>query len=367
MVSQKLKSYEKWAEVNGVIWNRSKVDIVENETGSWGIFAKDDVKEGESIAYVSGNGILSASDCEIADILKQCGYGGGLALTIAVLYEFCIQKKSKWHGYFQSLPALEPIPLFWPDHILETVGDRKFIRRTLASRKDTESDWEDEVKILNDTFPLRIGAHVGDRWTLDNFRRCAAWVSSRAFFVDERRGDAIVPFADIFNHKSSVVALNDQFEVAELARGCDSGNESEGDEEEEEEEDEKEEEEEDEKEEEKEEKDGHHHDHACHKGDCCNHHHHHHRNQEEEEETNENLEEKYRKLDNSSTPQIPQSFVNRRNTAEAFWRRSLSHDPSAVSSVSTAPMGRRGKAFQVGESLKVELSERWKRWEEKGM
>ncbi len=36
---------------------------------------------------------------------------------------------------------------------------------------------------------------------MEDFRVCASWVASRAFFVDGWHGTAMVPLADVFNHK----------------------------------------------------------------------------------------------------------------------------------------------------------------------
>lgn len=40
-----------------------------------------------------------------------------------------------------------------------------------------------------------------DLCSLDRFRVAASWVASRSFHVDAWHGDAMVPLADIFNHK----------------------------------------------------------------------------------------------------------------------------------------------------------------------
>uniref|UniRef100_A0A1D2ADH4 SET domain-containing protein n=2 Tax=Auxenochlorella protothecoides TaxID=3075 RepID=A0A1D2ADH4_AUXPR len=66
------------------------------------------------------------------------------------------------------------------------------------------------------------------------FQAAASLVASRAFKVDDAVGDAMVPLADVFNHKASVVALSDQYAVYEGGEGEDSSDDSDSDADEEE-------------------------------------------------------------------------------------------------------------------------------------
>lgn len=73
-----------------------------------------------------------------------------------------------------------------------------------------EEDFSSHLQPLPRRHPRRLQAAF---WTLDNFKRAASWVASRAFGVDSWHGDAMVPLADIFNHKASVVDLARGYEV----------------------------------------------------------------------------------------------------------------------------------------------------------
>ncbi len=82
--------------------------------------------------------------------------------------------------------------------------------RLHAFRQATASDFEARVLPLAGRYPHRVRA---PHFTLQNFRRAAAYLASRGFCVDEEHGDSMVPFADIFNHKAAVVAPGADYEV----------------------------------------------------------------------------------------------------------------------------------------------------------
>lgn len=83
--------------------------------------------------------------------------------------------------------------------------------RAAADRETMRSDFDTEV------LPL-LGRHAGrlnaDCWTFDAFLAAASWVSSRSFGIDSYHCDSLVPLADVFNHKVSVVELGEGMEVA---------------------------------------------------------------------------------------------------------------------------------------------------------
>lgn len=51
----------------------------------------------------------------------------------------------------------------------------------------------------------------------------ASWVASRSFYVDRTHGIALVPLADVFNHKAAVVSLAGDFQIVELGEGTQPG------------------------------------------------------------------------------------------------------------------------------------------------
>jgi SET domain-containing protein 6 len=59
-------------------------------------------------------------------------------------------------------------------------------------------DFDSLLLPLLKRYPRRL---TPGAWTFSAFCRAASWVASRAFFVNEWHGQALVPLADAFNHK----------------------------------------------------------------------------------------------------------------------------------------------------------------------
>ena len=159
----------------------------------------------------------------IAKDLELEGLSGGLGLTTAVMMERALAGASQWSGYFDSLPASAPLPVFWPDV-------------DVAALSGTELDGAPagELDALADDYRMHVAPFLRQRFIATGapslhvrggtvsscqlakaarlcdfaaFARAASLVSSRAFHVDEWHGDAMVPFADVFNHRSAVIVL----------------------------------------------------------------------------------------------------------------------------------------------------------------
>ncbi|KAG1672800.1 hypothetical protein FOA52_002788 [Chlamydomonas sp. UWO 241] len=226
-----------------ISWDGGAISFVGPEPGDFGVYAAADVPEGAVLCTIPKSALLSVKNSEAAGLLEAEAMRGGLGLIVAVMYERAMGAKSKWHGYLSSLPPREYVPLFWSDEELALLEGTELEGRALEDREVTEEDFDDNVAHLAQKYGLPKSS-----WRLHDFHVAASWVASRAFYVDSYHGTAMVPLADLFNHKPSVVALTEEFEVAEVADGSDGDDvdddeEEEGGEEEEEEEEEAEEEE----------------------------------------------------------------------------------------------------------------------------
>ncbi|PSC69948.1 SET domain-containing [Micractinium conductrix] len=172
--------------------------------------ATRDIAEGEGLCTIPKAACLSIRTTQLADIIEEEELGGGLGLVLAVLHEMSLGEESTWHGYFRALPPREYLPLFWSDAQLKWLQGTELEGRVAADRAAAAEDFEDHVLPLLQKYPGRLR---DDFITLGNFHVAASFVASRAFGVDEWHGDAMVPLADIFNHKASVVELGEGYEV----------------------------------------------------------------------------------------------------------------------------------------------------------
>ncbi|KAI8340528.1 hypothetical protein BC941DRAFT_222226 [Chlamydoabsidia padenii] len=115
------------------------------------------------------------------------------------MYELSQGKESPWYGYLQSLPTCEDLPIFWSD------ADKAFFKGTEMEHavendlQDLKDDYQEIVVPLIAKYPDIFPA---DDFSMDVFQKVTTLVSSRAFEVDTYHENAMVPFADIFNHRS---------------------------------------------------------------------------------------------------------------------------------------------------------------------
>ncbi|KAG2499786.1 hypothetical protein HYH03_002083 [Edaphochlamys debaryana] len=187
----------------------------------WDIIAVTDVPEARVLATIPRSTVLSARNSGLADVLRAERLGGGLALVAGVMYEAARGPQSKWYGYLASLPYREFVPAFWGDVQLRRLRGTDIEEKAPADREAMAADFAAHLAPLLQRYPARLGP-LREGWTLDAFMRAASWVASRAFYVDEAHGDALVPLADVFNHKAARVDLRgggwaEGFVVAEHA------------------------------------------------------------------------------------------------------------------------------------------------------
>eukprot|EP00466_Bigelowiella_natans_P018978 jgi/Bigna1/79704/fgenesh1_pg.64_\ len=216
---------QKWLRENGVYWNASKLEIRSHVRGlsvcyvmlkivtlCWvvfpiavattglaiGVFAKADIVEGELIGRVPKKACLSVNTTSVSHILEAEGLRGQLGLIIAVLHEWTLEANSTWNPYFQALPRFHSIVSAFNPACLGT----GLIQRADEDIQDLEDDFDSVVVPLVEKYNTTFNEEM---FSLQNFKRAATWISSRAFQVDTDVGDGMVPFGDLFNHKLAVV------------------------------------------------------------------------------------------------------------------------------------------------------------------
>lgn len=217
----------------GISWDSSAITLVDAGTVpcsglALGIIAARDVKEGDELCSIPKAACISPLTSSIADIIEAEELGSGLGLVVAVMHEASLGKESKWAGYFAALPPREYMPMFWSKEELESLKGTELEQLTSKDLDDISEDFTTHVAPLLEKYPGRLHS---EGWTLGKFHIAASWVASRAFGIDDEHGDGMVPLADVFNHKASVVDLAPGYAV----NGAESSSDDELEEEEEEE------------------------------------------------------------------------------------------------------------------------------------
>ncbi|KAF8061932.1 davT [Scenedesmus sp. PABB004] len=216
-----------WFREAGVWLNPARVELRRGVPGvsgpGLGVFARADagVPEGALLGFIPRAAILSPRTAALARVLEAERLGGGLALAVAVMHEASLGAESKWAGYLASLPPREYLPLFWAPDELALLQGTALEGAADEDRRDTADDYDTHVAPLLVRHPHAF-PHP-ERCGLEQFRVATSWVASRSFHVDAWHGDAMLPLADIFNHKASLVLLEDGWEVAEDADAAAAG------------------------------------------------------------------------------------------------------------------------------------------------
>jgi len=191
-----------WFEKVGITYDKEYLDIDYHIRGTGdglGILALKDIPLNTIVCKIPKSAILSVKTSSITKIIEESLLNGGIGLTVALMYEIGIGEKSRWYGYIQSIPKKEPLPMFWDDESYRHLAGTELEKSAKEDYELLKSDFETIVLPLTETYP---DTFTKDICTLENFLNASSLVSSRAFQVDNYHGDAMVPLADIFNHKT---------------------------------------------------------------------------------------------------------------------------------------------------------------------
>eukprot|EP00803_Ostreobium_quekettii_P011645 evm.model.scf_1036.4 EVM.evm.TU.scf_1036.4 scf_1036:33587-35801(+) len=204
---------EAWLRQAGVWWDEELMRIcgsAEAPSGfAMGVVATTDIPEGTSLCTIPKRAVLSIKTTGIADLIEQSDIRGGLALTVAVMYEIALGRESPWFGYLETLPSREYLPIFWPREDLQLLKGTDLEGRAGKDMELTRDDYESVVPFISQ-HPDRFSNLTMD---LKAFREAASLVASRAFIIDKEHGDAMVPLADLFNHKAAILHFSSEYIV----------------------------------------------------------------------------------------------------------------------------------------------------------
>ena len=207
-----LAPLERWFAQLGI--NYDGLSIVCGN-GSYGtsVIATRDFAANEVLASIPKHAILSirTTSCAAAldGLLRGNDVSESSALNVAVAYERALGSRSRWHRYLDAIAAAEPLPFLWPKperaRLLAGTGIEELVRR---KRRELEREFHHAVRCLADQGERTLCAGL----QLQGYLAAASLTSSRAFYVDSWHGEALVPFADLLNHKAALLPVDAQVE-----------------------------------------------------------------------------------------------------------------------------------------------------------
>ncbi|KAJ1728489.1 hypothetical protein LPJ61_004008 [Coemansia biformis] len=214
-----------WLQENKVTFNEEAIAIVARRparSGSsnivsadgFGVVAQRDLIEEEPLVVIPKSAVISPATSALANVFEDEELGGGLALTIAVMYELALGTASPWHGYLQSLPRCADIPLVWDAESRKWLAGTDVAKCVTKDEENLHDDFGVLQRLIAD-HPAMFRSQNGISWdSFACFLDVSSLVSSRAFMVDDYRGNSMVPFADIFNHLSAGANVHIESEEA---------------------------------------------------------------------------------------------------------------------------------------------------------
>ncbi|KAJ3281287.1 hypothetical protein HDU79_010864 [Rhizoclosmatium sp. JEL0117] len=160
------------------------------------------------IGTVPKTACLSARNSGISNLIEEAGFTGTLALSIALLFERSQLHQGNgtpWSSYIASLPTHAQTPLFWDAESTKLLSPTDL---TIEEDKSClDSDFDEHVFPFIESHPIVFPRRSAGVWR-EEFMECITIVTSRAFLVDAFHGEALVPFADLFNHKSGAETIH---------------------------------------------------------------------------------------------------------------------------------------------------------------
>lgn len=91
-----------WFKEHGIVWNEDLLEIrgglPATGGGGLGVYARKLISDGDLLCEIPKASILSVKTTSIADILEDSKIAGGLGLTIALMHEHTLGRKSQWYS-----------------------------------------------------------------------------------------------------------------------------------------------------------------------------------------------------------------------------------------------------------------------------
>lgn len=195
-----------WLKELGV--SEPRVSIKNFGESGFGCIAKKPIKAGEDIFRLPENFTVSSIDVANHPIISSVAEGSddlvGLSLWLMVERS---SPSSPWTPFLGSFPESTLSPLLWEE------GERERLLRgspILADVKERVRILEQKFESLKNThfdrFPEKFSPEI---FNLQNFKKSFAVVLSRVIYLPSLDILALVPLADMVNHKSGCGAVTD--------------------------------------------------------------------------------------------------------------------------------------------------------------
>ncbi|PWA02683.1 hypothetical protein BB558_001178 [Smittium angustum] len=169
----------------------------------FGVISIDKINEEDILVTIPKSALISSKTSPLTNIFEEESIAGEFALTVAVMFELSSGKNSPFWGYLQSLPYCVDVPLLWTKEEQNYLIGTDAYMLIVKDKERLKTSFE-VLNLLTKKYPYIFANNPGNiEWnSFEEYLRVNSLVTSRSFKVDDFRGDCMVPFADLFNHKS---------------------------------------------------------------------------------------------------------------------------------------------------------------------
>ncbi|PIA47191.1 hypothetical protein AQUCO_01400106v1 [Aquilegia coerulea] len=200
-MSRRLRAFKRWMNSQKLEWSSTTLELVDNGIEE-GILVKAicDLNEGDVIAKIPKNACLTIKTSAAREMIEDAGLAGSLGLSVAVMYEKSLGEESLWSGYLQLLPDRECVPLVWTlDEVDKFLAGTELHKIVKDDKALMYEDWKECIFPLIESGPMQLDPKY---FGAEQYFAAKSLVFSRSFEIDDYHGYGMVPFADLFNHKT---------------------------------------------------------------------------------------------------------------------------------------------------------------------
>lgn len=236
-MDSRLLQFETFLREIGIKFDKKAISFVKSNVQGYGVEASVDIPKGKVVATIPKTAVLSV---ETASLWKEINKGEKFPpqlqssaaeskddaeessehhprdrwcpplfqLPAAALFEALRGTESPWYRYISIFPtslAEIGVPMAESDEKISQVFQGTAIDKlTEKMRTDIDDTFNQSIRALFKHRASQLGMKedIVQNVTVEKFALAFAWVTSRAFQVDDVHDNSLVPIADMFNHQT---------------------------------------------------------------------------------------------------------------------------------------------------------------------
>ena len=204
MSAAALKTYHLWLKQQGVRFEG--VQLKRSNNGGLGVFSTRAIDEGSILIAVPETAVLSLRTLrtDATDMLLEHDVPAGVVHKLVIAAERKQGSASRFHTYLETLSTAEDMPVLWEPSELAWLAGTGLDDAARERRSRLDQEYAEAHAVLLGPARKEPGAQSLTVVSLPEYLAAASLTSSRAMYVDERHGYALVPGADALNHKVAV-------------------------------------------------------------------------------------------------------------------------------------------------------------------